>query len=57
MSKGPSVPAWTILLVGDETELTTEIKVELERYGYLVRPVSMAEVADIARTRRRDAHP
>ena len=50
MSKGPSVPAWTILLVGDETELTTEIKVELERYGYLVRPVSMAEVADIART-------
>ncbi len=49
MSKGPSVPAWTLLLVEDEIELAIEIKVELERHGYLVRPVSMADVADIAR--------
>ena len=49
MSKGPSVPAWTILLVEDEIELATEIKVELERHGYLVRSVSMAEVVDITR--------
>jgi len=38
------------LLVEDEIELATEIKVELERHGYLVRPVSMADAADIART-------
>ena len=50
MSKGPSVPGWTILLVEDEIELATEIKVKLERHGYLVRPVSMADAADIART-------
>ena len=50
MSKGPSVPAWTILLVEDEIELANEIKAELERNGYLVRPVSIADVADIART-------
>lgn len=50
MSKGPSVPAYTILLVEDEIEMVTEIKVELERNGYLVRSVSMADVADIART-------
>jgi two-component system OmpR family response regulator len=37
------------LLVEDEIELAIEIKVELERHGYLVRPVSMADVADIAR--------
>ena len=49
MSKGPSVPGWTILLVEDEIELATEIKVELERHGYLVRSVSMAEVVDITR--------
>jgi len=49
LSKGPSVPAWTILLVEDEIELATEIKVELERHGYLVRSVSMAEVVDITR--------
>jgi two-component system OmpR family response regulator len=49
LSKGPSVPAWTLLLVEDEIELAIEIKVELERHGYLVRPVSMADVADIAR--------
>ena len=50
MSKGPSVPAWTLLLVEDEVELANEIKAELERNGYLVRAVSMADVADIART-------
>lgn len=50
MSKGPSVPAWTILLVEDEIELANEIKAELERNGYLVRSVSIADVADIART-------
>ena len=50
MSKGPSVPAWTILLVEDEIELANEIKAELERNGYLVRPGSMADMADIART-------
>jgi two-component system, OmpR family, response regulator len=50
LSKGPSVPAWTLLLVEDEVELANEIKAELERNGYLVRPVSMADVADIART-------
>jgi two-component system OmpR family response regulator len=49
LSKGPSVPAWTILLVEDEIELATEIKVELERHGYLVRSVSMADVVDITR--------
>ena len=50
MSKGRSVPGWTILLVEDEIELATQIKVELERQGYLVRPVSMADAADISRT-------
>jgi two-component system, OmpR family, response regulator len=50
LSKGPSVPAWTILLVEDEIELANEIKAELERNGYLVRPGSMANMADIART-------
>ncbi|MGA2997553.1 response regulator transcription factor [Bradyrhizobium sp.] len=50
MSKGPSVPGWTILLVEDEIELATEIKVELERHGYVVRLVSMADAVDIART-------
>ena len=50
MNKGPSVPAWTVLLVEDEIELANEIEAELERNGYLVRAVSMADVADIART-------
>ena len=49
MSKGPLVPASTILLVEDEVELATEIKTELERHGYLVRSVSMADVVDITR--------
>jgi two-component system, OmpR family, response regulator len=50
LSKGPLVPGWTILLVEDEIELASEIKIELERNGYLVRPVSLADVMDIART-------
>jgi two-component system OmpR family response regulator len=50
LSKGPSVPGWTILLVENEIELVTEIEIELARNGYLVRPVSMAVAADIART-------
>jgi two-component system OmpR family response regulator len=50
LSKGPSLPAWTVLLVEDEIELAAEIKAELERNGYLVRLVSMADVVDIART-------
>jgi two-component system, OmpR family, response regulator len=44
---GPSVPACSILLVGDEMEMAAEIKLELERNGYLVRSVSLADVADI----------
>jgi len=47
LSMGPSVPACTILLVGDEMEMVAEIKPELERNGYLVRSVSTAEVADV----------
>lgn len=47
MSMGPSVPACTILLVGDEMEMAAEIKLELERNGYLVRSVSTAKVADV----------
>jgi len=50
LSKGPSVPGWTILLVEDEIELATEIEIELERNGYFVRSVSMADMVDIART-------
>jgi two-component system OmpR family response regulator len=50
LSKGPSVPGWTILLVEDEIELAIEIKIELERNGYFVRLVSMADTVDIART-------
>jgi two-component system, OmpR family, response regulator len=47
LSMGPSVPACSILLVGDEMEMAAEIKLELERNGYLVRSVSLADVADI----------
>jgi two-component system OmpR family response regulator len=50
VSKGPSVPGWTILLVEDDIELATEIRNELERSGYFVRSVSMADTVDIART-------
>ena len=39
----------TILLVEDEAELANEIKIELEKLGYLVRTASIAEAADAAR--------
>ena len=39
----------TILLVEDEKEMETEIKIELERLGHLVRTASIAEAADAAR--------
>src|SRR3984885_7185992 len=39
----------TILLVEDEQELANEIKIELERLGYLVRAASIAQAADAAR--------
>jgi two-component system, OmpR family, response regulator len=39
----------TIVLVEDEGELAHEIKIELERLGYLVRAASIAEAADAAR--------
>ena len=48
MSKGPSVPACSILLVEDEREIATEIKLELERNGYRVRMVSRTEMVDVA---------
>jgi two-component system, OmpR family, response regulator len=44
-----SIPLQTILLVEDEQELANEIKIELERQGYLVRAASIAEAADAAR--------
>jgi two-component system, OmpR family, response regulator len=44
-----SIPLQTILLVEDEQELANEIKIELERQGYLVRTASIAEAADAAR--------
>jgi two-component system, OmpR family, response regulator len=50
IEQGPVTPACTILLVEDEKELSAEIKLELDQRGYLVRSVSMAEVAEIGRT-------
>jgi two-component system OmpR family response regulator len=44
-----SIPLQTILLVEDEQELANEIKIELDRQGYLVRTASIAEAADAAR--------
>jgi two-component system, OmpR family, response regulator len=44
-----STRAQTILLVEDESELANEIKLELERLGYLVRTASIIEAADAAR--------
>src|SRR5205814_5538769 len=41
--------AQTILLVEDNSELANEIRIELERLGYLVRTASIAEAADAAR--------
>jgi two-component system OmpR family response regulator len=39
----------TIVLVEDEKALANEIKIEIERLGYLVRTASIAEAADAAR--------
>jgi two-component system OmpR family response regulator len=39
----------TVLLVEDEKDLANEIKIELERLGYLVRVATIAEAADAAR--------
>jgi two-component system, OmpR family, response regulator len=49
LTKASVTAAHTILLVEDEQELANEIKLELDRQGYLVRPVSIAQAADAAR--------
>ena len=49
MTKATSNRIQTILLVEDEAELANEIKIELERHGYLVRLASIAEAVDAAR--------
>ena len=49
MNKTTGIAAQTILLVEDEQELANEIKIELDRLGYFVRPVSIAQAADAAR--------
>lgn len=41
--------AQTIVLVEDESELASEIRIELERLGHLVRTASITEAADAAR--------
>lgn len=48
---GASVSACTILLAEDEMETAAEIKLGLEENGYLLLPVSIADVADTVRTR------
>ena len=49
LTRTTPISAQTILLVEDEKELADEIKLELERLGYLVRMASIAEAADAAR--------
>jgi two-component system, OmpR family, response regulator len=49
LTKASPTPLQTIVLVEDETGLANEIKIELERLGYLVRLASIAEAADAAR--------
>ena len=49
MTRTVSNRTQTIVLVEDERELAHEIKIELERLGYLVRAASIAEAADAAR--------
>jgi two-component system OmpR family response regulator len=49
LTKTASIHPQTIVLVEDEKELANEIKIELERLGYLVRAASIAEAADAAR--------
>jgi len=46
LTKTTPISAQTILLVEDEQELANEIKIELDRLGYLVRLVSITEAAD-----------
>lgn len=41
--------AQTIVLVEDESELASEIRIEFERLGHLVRTASITEAADAAR--------
>ena len=50
LTKGPSVPARTILLVEDDSELANAIKAELEGRGYLVRISSIADAVYLATT-------
>jgi two-component system OmpR family response regulator len=49
LTKTAPIHPQTIVLVEDEKELANEIKIELERLGYLVRMASIAEAADAAR--------
>jgi two-component system, OmpR family, response regulator len=49
LTKTTSNRVQTIVLVEDESELANEIRIELERLGYLVRTASIAEAADVAR--------
>jgi two-component system, OmpR family, response regulator len=49
LTKTTSNRAQTIVLVEDENELANEIRMELERQGYLVRTASIAEAGDAAR--------
>ena len=49
MTEASQISAKTILLVEDEHEMANEIKLELDRLGYLVRAVSIIEAADAAR--------
>jgi two-component system OmpR family response regulator len=49
LTRTTQISAQTILLVEDEKELANEIKLELDRLGYLVRAVSIAQAADAAR--------
>jgi two-component system OmpR family response regulator len=50
LTRTPSTQARTIILVEDEKEMASEIRSELERFGYLVRISSIAEAADAARS-------
>jgi two-component system OmpR family response regulator len=49
LTKATPIRAQTVLLVEDERELANEIKIELERLGYLVHTASIPEAADAAR--------
>jgi two-component system OmpR family response regulator len=49
LTKTASIHPQTIVLVEDDKELANEIKIELERLGYLVQIASIAEAANSAR--------